>query len=793
MSQYSGPNLGYEGKAAYYVISNEEQETEKPTSPGLQQPVLSPEEDKPVLQRFPHIGSYLIHLIALAFTGVILQINFRNIYWADENNWDQNKWSLGLSQTETQNVLQFPAKLHEIFVVSSLSVIIFGVIRSRLIGDQGVPFGFLIGGYQAGSAEYFFSKGYWGPLGSAIRRRKAGTIGVGLMIGLGIIYANVVGPCSAGLIIPNLDWWPVSNPFNGQPFTVYVNGALDTLYPQTLDDVAAENYVPECFTAPITQICPGGGNDDLRNYANALGSDGISPTLSIPLFYSTARRNLSAFVNTSMPSGDSIAIASTLQSDITDVTGLFWHWVSTKNESGLVYDISRPQFQPNSVANTRSAVAQAQCTYYDLYTSIENDYELLFPTDLLVKLSGSNTTVAPIVPDQYWKFDHKEYNATNFTWVDMSEITWPGQSFSASIAAVITVPYLVSHDDGNYTTQESIVIPCIMDARWATAKVTFDPVSDDEVTTNITDNSVFQNAPQDPAVRANYGVGAGITITSEWAQMLDVPGILADDKTFDVINTTAMSSLFYQFVSSGIQPLVPHGGNASDAVADQVSRYFEPPHWNASLTGGSNSLGSATSETISTLLSLALADGVSRASYEFYSYFMVTDDSNPANFTLISLLTQAGQSDIPNIYLSQNEIDQEDLATLTYTVQRYGWSYGTQTKTAKFSVAVLMVHAAIAVAYIFYTVLLSLLPVGRWRSGAWEDVGELVALAMLSSEPRALKGAGAGIDTWATWKLNFMVRERPAEDGRLELVVGDREGGPASGPSRQVRPRVKYS
>ncbi|KAI0127062.1 hypothetical protein BJ170DRAFT_630925 [Xylariales sp. AK1849] len=743
------------------------------------------EKNKSVIERGPGLLAYWIHILSVGCTAAVLQLSFRNVYWTDDNNLNNTKWSfglnLGLDQEEVANILQFPAKLHEIFIVASLSAIIFSVIRRRLIGTRGVPFGFLMGGYQAGSVEYLFSGGFWGPFTHAIKHHISGVFGLGLFIGLGIVYANVVGPCSAVLIVPNLSWWDVPNPFNGQPLTSYTDAPREDLYPNDLAAPEPGAYDATCFTSNMTSTCPGAGNPDLQDLATAYANEGIAPNITMSQIYGRARRDLTA-VHTSVDN-DTVLVASSLHSDVTEVIGLFWHYVSTNAKSGLIYNIGRPQLQIEDPSNSLSAVVQVQCNPFDLYEARNGEVDVTFPTKLFSDYVVTDNKTGPPVPREYWDFS-SQYNVTNFTWVDLQSVGWKDQTLSASIGALASVPYRNGEGSGEdvVRTQDTLLVACVLDARWAATEVTYDPTQDDTVNTNITDATLFKGATHDKDLRARYGLTNLITIDPAWAEMLNVPGITAQSKGGEILEVPAIEAILLPFVTNGTEKLAPHGGTVDDQVETEY-RAFQPPTWDPK-----NDYDENTAETIATILSLAVADGLSRATYNLYNYDMVFDNSNKANYTMVNLLTQAGEAVIEPWYSSEDELSLDAWLPLTFTVKRYGWGYGTHTKTAKFAISVLLLHAAIAITYILYG--LFHWAFSRWSSSAWGEVGEIFALAMLSSEPKALRGAGAGIDAWDTWKLDVMVRERGTE--RVELVFGDRNGGLAAGREGMVRHNEKY-
>jgi hypothetical protein len=56
----------------------------------------------------------IVHLFPVGVTLGIVQLSFREVYWDDARHYD----------TRWQAVLQFPAKLHEILIVGSLSAMV---------------------------------------------------------------------------------------------------------------------------------------------------------------------------------------------------------------------------------------------------------------------------------------------------------------------------------------------------------------------------------------------------------------------------------------------------------------------------------------------------------------------------------------------------------------------------------------------------------------------------------------------------------------------------------------------
>ena len=140
------------------------------------------EEPKVVLARHFQWGQSLIHLVAVAITAGLAYLNFAEVYAFDQ----AAAHTRHVTIAEITNSLQFAAKIHEIFIVASLSAMLMHVVRRKLLRDKGVPLGLLTSGYQASAVEFFFSKAMWA---SFIKRQN---VTFTVLLALTIIYANTV-------------------------------------------------------------------------------------------------------------------------------------------------------------------------------------------------------------------------------------------------------------------------------------------------------------------------------------------------------------------------------------------------------------------------------------------------------------------------------------------------------------------------------------------------------------------------------------------------------------------------
>ena len=135
----------------------------------------------------------LIHIVPI---GVAL--------WEIIINW--NTYFLG-PVVRNQAYYQFGAKVHEMTAQASLAAIVFSYVRYEMSLGQGLPFGALFSALQLSQASYLWSMEFWGSICSRhlpVRRR----VEMVLIVTAAIVLAATVGPSSAILLIPRLEYWP---------------------------------------------------------------------------------------------------------------------------------------------------------------------------------------------------------------------------------------------------------------------------------------------------------------------------------------------------------------------------------------------------------------------------------------------------------------------------------------------------------------------------------------------------------------------------------------------------------
>ena len=152
----------------------------------------------------------LIHIVPL---GVAL--------WEISFNW--NTYYVG-SNVQSQALYQFGAKLHEMTAQASIAAVMFSYVRYELSLGQGLPFGALFSGLQVSQASYLWSTEFWGSIYSTSISFKR-KMGMAVIIIIAIFLAATVGPSSAILLIPRLEYWPAGST------DIWINATAAELWP----------------------------------------------------------------------------------------------------------------------------------------------------------------------------------------------------------------------------------------------------------------------------------------------------------------------------------------------------------------------------------------------------------------------------------------------------------------------------------------------------------------------------------------------------------------------------------
>lgn len=283
----------------------------------------------------------------------------------------------------------------------------------------------------------------------------------------------------------------------------------------------------------------------------------------------------------------------------------------------------------------KSPLVQVQCNWTD-YDDARAGVKSAFPSGVVCPTSGLNNFSGgpygnifgiPVSQDLY-NFSRPE-DALNFTWIDLAGSTAIPQD--GSLGALLTVPYNKSattwssnRSSLTNTSQGSLLIACTIDAHWVGAGLSFDAKASSVAATNVSEPSTFgtnlltpgaQNDASISGQRASkwkWAVSDPIAIGLDWAAALDIPGVnpVLINRGGEQ-NTSMMTSLFSYYLHYGTTPLFWPFDVAIPATTFDASNKTDFGNYTSSVAN-----------EVATVLSMVLADGISRSSYTYWLVLM---------------------------------------------------------------------------------------------------------------------------------------------------------------------------
>lgn len=177
-----------------------------------------------IKNRFPLL-EFVVHVVAVGTVVVLVRLNLTNTAWV---NFEMEKNDARNRQLKGWQVM---AKVHELFMLSSLSFIVFYYMRTLLVGEEGVPFGLLNATYQVGSPAMLYKGGAW-IAGFFVHKRFA------LLLLAVCLLSIILGPSSAILMIPSAGWIKPEQLFPTENSVYYLPGSANKIWPLSLNDSA---------------------------------------------------------------------------------------------------------------------------------------------------------------------------------------------------------------------------------------------------------------------------------------------------------------------------------------------------------------------------------------------------------------------------------------------------------------------------------------------------------------------------------------------------------------------------
>ncbi|KAM0812477.1 hypothetical protein AB5N19_12468 [Seiridium cardinale] len=631
-------------------------------------------------------------------------------------------WPLPGPSANVLNAIQFAAKMHEALIIASITDIVFHRLRYGLLGDRGVPLGYLAAPFQISSIYFFLTKEFWGPITSA---RQIHHILTALLLLLSMVLASTSGPSSAILMIPRLGWSAMSDSILGSKSgagtiilpDIYLGTSLRGLYST---NITGPNTILEVCTAWFGTLgnypveCPTSGWRDLiasltEIFLNDRGWDAAANDANFTVASLTGSRFISAgtLQLSNRTTNNSVAYATSPS----DFLASALNWKSNQildQDPSLLFRIAPGQPRHINFTSWMQPVTLVYCAP-NSNDNMDSDinfafadgphapFNISFPSSVLLDklehgLSGNRTTQTVFLKER--------------------------ESIPFPISAITLFAGL----DGTRPYYQSMEI-CLTEASWAASDVellrngTATPIPQSTIDLDV--HQILQGGLEQRQV---------IRLGNDWIESLNqiVPVIGGLDDTSNVDFFTYIAS----FCSRVTLGQICRSVFLSSFLADALSR-FQLIYPNVYYSSAAN--------------------GTSFGFRALHS----PEYNQHSNALTIGALNETHLKD-HRIYLD---------IPLNLSEQMYGYRF--DNITIIIAMSILLLHVTLVV---FHTIVGIL---GRtWSSNAWSGLGELLALALQSDRIKELPNTGAGASEAATWIMITKVREIKAEN-RLQLVLSD--------------------
>ncbi|KAL8897741.1 MAG: hypothetical protein Q9207_007054 [Kuettlingeria erythrocarpa] len=633
----------------------------------------------------------------------------------------------------------------------SLTAIVLHRIHYSLMKHSGVPLGFLASAYQLGALNYLVSAQFWGAATAKFRYKSSTWLPLWLLIAVSSVLASIVGPSSAILMIPRLDWWQLNNPLDHTSTSTFLPLGTSEIWPDVIgpDLLDSPSVLPESEGCAADQAykdpaCPSAGFQDIFAWTANYMNRETAPNITLNDRISSVSRYLSSSATNETLGWAVSSIPGLRQSR--DV-GTFTQYLFRRRLK--VRKLARPILIPSyaNLSSLKKPIVQAQCS---LFKNIDSN--IAFPHDMLRGLSSELRDNNPwLIPDSI-DITAPSNMAMDFHWVDMAPYT--------NKTPLLGGVFVSTTPDGL-----TGIFPCTILSHWTPVKIWLDPKIDSTVRQDSPEplQILLANIKNESNTSTLPTLLQPIEISIPWAKTLNLPNY---QRKFDQQLTLLESS-------------AAHLGylHANDS-------------WRLDPAGGEKALP----WLLSTILSMHVADGLSRVNSGFRTVLYQLDDMSDSTGVLKNLDVLYGGSwaGMPRNSGQLGEKYARDArgansthnTEIVWEVKRFGYGWGFENGVS------IIVGVVVLLTHIFIVILhLGIVAFGGWGvSGCWGSVGELLTLAWRSTGPAdgKLGNTSAGIRKMKTWGEVVRVRATDTQGGdtrRLELtcwqggrVASDGEG-----------------
>jgi hypothetical protein len=661
----------------------------------------------------------IVHLVPISAAIALLVLNGSNHYIGGELS--------GASGQDNQKLaaLLFAAKLHELFMLASLSTIVITYIRKELVFGGGVPFGTVFSATQFKDLTFLWSPELWGAVYFEWGKRRKKWFIICLLVACSIAGLTV-GPSTGILMRPRLDEWPAGGT------TFWINATRSLLNPEILE---ASTDLSHCAFDNGDLSCPAGGwqvfNEQYFPYWRSLGGMGAIPQS----LYMPGRSSLRQFVlrtrnirgASSLLWANAFTLASVSPSIVADaLADLERFWINAAANA----DIGNFKFRRDVsfMTDTVQPIVLTRCHGTDY--ALGDTVNLNFPNFRNVTLSGGPGSAT-----------RRESFASITDWVQIN-----GTNITSQIETLLTVnnrPSLYWIDDAEFlqATQSSLIVVAIIPESNA-GPAAYHACSIDSKLANVTLKAsrssithVFSAPPGYDNVGTFNSTYQTTRLSAEWAAYLN-PVVSSSIQTNETVFSTMAST-------AGLWTSTPNTN----------------PEWFPII--------------VENILATLVVNGIGRANFERTLVGTLIGLENPSNPWSLGkwvnqILPQNGRLGYGGNAFDVSESEKENATEFVLKVQILGYAYSPKGATQIAAMFALSLYVLLVLWHVGYS------STTGWYSSSWGSPSELTALAMNSDPSGRLKNTGGGIETIDVFKEKVMVQ---LKDGRTQLVFEDTVAG----------------
>ncbi|KAI3396017.1 hypothetical protein diail_588 [Diaporthe ilicicola] len=683
-----------------------------------QQPELQYQErlvEEPKIIRTKSRKRALCHFLALHFLPVAITLV---LFWLYLDNF---QWRATDIQLKT---LLFAAKLHETLIIISLGDILFHRIRYNLLTERGVSFGLLVSPFRISNPCALFETPFISSAGFILS--SAPELFTILLVVLTMVLAMLASPSSGVLMLPKYDWWqtPIDQHAASND-TNYLGAPFEDLFPLFIDG----------------RFGPDGTRDDrleINIFSKRLEHtlSGLDQILVEGMGISRADANITVVDGAT---ADSFALAYQEES-LTDCEShkLCQHVSKSRNTNFA--DIKGVGTECADII-CLSVAAQATTPLALVTEKLFNRYRTWMPA-----LSGAYMITAQPLDSE------------------RTDLTWRQPSVSMQCSTVLhdsptkLRPILFQHW-GSFPpfsiSPDSQLLERILKVEGQDAPLTMYTDISRLLPAGITaSTALLMYGGRDTSNPATYfclvdarWIDSHVWSTAPYATIMHSGVSMDSVRAITGSNTTKTTSPIIT-----ITPEYANSLNANLTVTSSSLRISA----SAAQTGPFDFIQSYCSGSVNVLLGPKCS---------MLAHILYLTDSLRRTQSLFGYRT-LGDSQVYGTISSEPD----KWTKLDYRLYHQSHAYKFEGSIIKLAMSVLLVHVMLVYAHLL------LIVVGDgWCSRAWSELGELMALAILTQPSPLLKNAGGGINNKQTWKLRTFVREVTPE-GKLELVFKETMG-----------------